>query len=317
MSEKAVYDVWDKYENVEEINGSVQCYNFLNDIMVTTKGLVIVDHFSGSNYDYIQRVEIVDDYILIYWKDFEQKPLIGDLEAELYGYSTYIYTLCHLRRIKIVNYDGHLFILFQPNVVTIKQAKSLLEITNLQDKNEIIVSENSENFSSKLRFIKDKKIHDCHMFSYPFFSFLIQPKEGCGGTGVSRRILMVETLKDIEKRIKIANASLFHIDEYNYDEIQSLGNRLRTILESIIKYYCLYSNYALPKEDKYGNNVLGDLRKHLLKNSDDLTDFFTTEIITTVNEYSHDTGRVHTKSATEELLHRIYKILLAVYKKIK
>ncbi|MEK3782642.1 hypothetical protein [Paenibacillus sp. FSL R5-0810] len=317
IKEKAFIDVWDKYDNVEEINGVEKCFEFLNDLISVTEGQVIVDHFSGSNYDHIQRVELVGKCVYIYWKDFEEKPLAEDWMSEIFGYATYMYTICNLRKIKILNLKGHLYILFLPNVISLKQAKNLLGISSLQEGKEILVAEDSDTFSTSLRFLKDGKLHECTLFSYPFFSFLIQPKENNTNAGVSGKILMYETLAYTEQRINQVNIALSLSDEHDYDEIQSIGNRLRTILESIVKYYCLYMDYSLPKKDNYGSNMLGELRKHLVKNNDDIVDRFSQEVITSANNYSHDIGIIYTKDDTKKLLQSIHEILLEVGNKIE
>lgn len=67
-----------------------------------------------------------------------------------------------------------------------------------------------------------------------------------------------------KERIQTVKSKLDNLNEYEHDEIRSSGNILRTILESLLKYYCLFYEYSLPKKH-YEKNLLGDLKGHLKK----------------------------------------------------
>lgn len=305
LSEKAFLDVWKRYGSPEEINGEIECIKFLKELIEVTNGWVIVDHFSLANYDHISKVNLLDGFTYIYWKDFEENPLEDEWDYEVFGYATYIYTLCRLRKLQFVNIDGHLLILFYPNAIPLKQAKKILKINLLEEGKEILIDENHDDFETRLRFIKNGKIHECFLINFPFFSFLIQPKQRNMNSSTSRKILMYETINYTIKRVENSKSILKFVDDYDNDEIQSVGNRLRSILESLIKYYCLYFSFSLPKRDSYADNMLGNLRKHLLKNKDNIVDYFDQEMINIANDFSHDTGNIYYKKDAINLINKV------------
>lgn len=314
MSEKAFLNVWNKYGCPEEINGVKECYSFMEDIMSETRGLVIVDHFSGMNYDHIERIELRDNLILIYWKDFELNPLPEEWLYEVFGYVTYKYTLCDLRKIKFFNVDGHLYVLFMPNVISVDKAQSLLGTRNLERDKEVIIDDLNDDFEIRFRFIRENKIHECTIAKFPYYSFLIQPKERELHTGFSNEILMLETLRDAKSRLNAALHSLRMVDEHDVDGISSSGNRVRTILESVIKYYCLHKRYSLPLSN-YGDNLLGKLRKHLKDKKDSLIEIFSNELLREANEFSHDSGILHSKIKVRELVFKVDEIIEEIFKR--
>lgn len=311
-SEQAFKDVWERYNCPDEINGTVECFDFLNDLMKATKGQVIVDHFSGANYDHIHRIEKSDDNIYIYWKDFSLFPPKEEFLYEVMGGVTFLYTLCNLRKIKFLDRYGHIFVLFFPNVISLDKAKGLLQIKNLEVEKEIVIDKHEGDFVTRMRFIKEGEIHECTLVNFPFYSFLIQPKEGNTNTGFSNKLLVNETINYAIERLNIADNILNSLDQYDNDGFQSVGNRVRTILESMIKFHCLFQRYSLPKNN-YGDNMLGALRSHLVEKKDDLVKVFSQSVIKKANNFSHDNGGVHTKKEVSDLMQEVNKIINEVY----
>ncbi|HDR4509987.1 TPA: hypothetical protein QCQ29_000377 [Bacillus cereus] len=317
MSEKAFLEVWEEFGSPSRLYDKEECYKFLLKLYEKTEGLVIVDHFSYTNYDHISGIEFKDNYLYIYWKNFEVNSIDDGAVFDAFGNSTYIYSLCNLRELRFINADNHLFILFMPNVSKIKHVKKVLEISGLKENKEIIIENNSEELYTKLRFIKENKIHDCVIHNLPFYSFLIQPKESSGDTGLSKKLLLFTTLNFAMSRIVKAKKMLNVLDTYDYDEIHSVGNRARVVLESIIKYYCLYFGYSLP-EQHYENNMLGHLKRHLDRNDDsDMKEYFNQDVITLANVFSHDNGNVYRKEEVEELCIKVESIINKVFQRVQ
>jgi len=315
-SEQAFIDVWKKYGSPRDIIGSSEVYNFLTDLMNATSGLVIVDHFSQGNYDHIYKIELKNDLLYIYWKDFEEDPSEFELIQEAFGNATYIYTLCNLRKLKFLNIEGHLLILFLPNVISLKEAKNILELTRLEDGTQLQIREDYKNFETEFIFIKENKIHICTMANLPFYSFLIQPKENDFNTMISTKVMIVGSLYIVVERLQNVKNILESVSNNDTDEIQSAGNRIRTILESLIKYYCLCMNYTLPNKNSYGDNMLGDLRKHLVNQNDNLSELFTTELIKSANIFSHDSGGVYSKIEALRLYEKVNELTQEIFKRL-
>lgn len=317
MSQKAFIDTWGEFGQPKEIYDKEECFRFLTRLNEVTGGLVIVDHFSYTNYDHISGVKLEDNYLYIYWKNYEENPPHNDMEMEVFGNSTYIYSLCNLRKLKFIEVNGHLFILFMPNVSKIKEVKKFLSIENLEMDKELLINDNKENLYTNFRFIKENKIHECVIHNLPFYSFLIQPKQKSVDVGFSKKLLLIETLRYAVDRIQKGIKLLHILNNHDYDEIHGIGNRARSVLESIVKYYCLYNGYSLPN-DHYGNNLLGDLKKHLNKKGDsNFSNLLSQEIINLANKFSHDDGNVYPKTDAEKLCKDVLLIINAAFNSIR
>ncbi|GIO42279.1 hypothetical protein [Paenibacillus apis] len=320
-SERAFSDLWIEYECPDEINGVQECYLFLSKLMERTEGYFVLDHFSGASYDHIQRIEMKEEKLFIYWKDFKINPIdveeqeLKELLSWMYDNSTFIYTVCDIRKLKFFESNGHLFILFMPNVISVDETKKVLSVQNLKNE-EVEIDEEYNSFETKIRFVLEGKIHDCIISKFPFYSFLIQPKENVSVTVYSTELLKENTLIEAQNRLNRALETLSFTEGLEYDQINSAGSLARTVLESIIKYYCLYSKYSLPNES-YGHNMLGNLRKHLQKNNDEIAKLLSNELIKKANQFSHDTGKTHTIKEVEELIEAINDIILSIHDKIK
>lgn len=312
MSEQLFIDIWIKYGQPEEIIEKEVIFEFLKELNEKTEGLVIVDHFSYKNYDHISRIELTDNYLFIYWKDFEKFPT-DDFTRQIFGNYTYMYTLCRIRKIRFVLVDGHIYIIFMPNVSKLKEVKNFLGISKLIEKKEIIVEDNLEELYTAITYVKNNQIYNCILHNLPFFSFLIQPKENSIGVGFSKLVLMIETLDYSKVRLNKAIEKLKRADNDDFDEIHSVGNTARSILESILKYYCIYEAYLLPADD-YGKNMLGKIHTHLKNNNDKvLKEYFTNNVIRLANDFSHDIGYFYSKSVAETLCNSVMEILDVIY----
>lgn len=321
MSERAFIDVWEAYSKQGQITGSKQCTEFIEKLFDVTEGLFIVDHFSHTNYDNIIRVEYKEPFTILHWVDLEKnKPPRGfeEMMAFAYGNNTYIYSLCQIQKIKMIDIGGHLFVLVMPSITKVKEVKKILDIEGLQSK-DLYIGENKEDLYTEIRFRReDRKIHQCILHDLPFYSFLLQPKEKNIDVGFSRFLLMEETLIEALIRIEKIKVRLDNMDQpdLDYDELNGCGNSLRIILEYVLKYYCIFFGYSLPT-DHYSNNKLGNLKKHISSKGDELGEFLPQGIINTANEFSHDTGFLGELQEAFNLQASVQLLTEYIYNKIK
>jgi hypothetical protein len=303
MSEKAFLDIWEEFGCPKEILGSENSFQFLSRIQQNTNGLFIIDHFSMVNYDYLSDIEYREPFNILYWKNFEKYPIEDELEQYVFSNATYIYSLCNIQKLLFINANGHLFILVMPIVSSDKDIRKFLKITQLEEQ-QLNVDEYPEEFYTKYSFILEGKIHRCFSHHLPFYSFLIQPKEGNLSSGISTEIIMKATLFETKDRIVRVNEKM-KTKKLLSDEIYECGNTLRRIMEYLLKYYMVFKGIKLPN-DSYGHNLIGDLFKKLKKENSNLVKVIDQKTIVLANELSHDSGKIYTP---EEILWFLGKVL--------
>lgn len=313
-SEKAFLDVWNEFGNPKEIIGTEQSYNFLKALYEKTEGMFIVDHFSGVNYDHLTDIEFKHPYNFLYWKNFEKYPIENEMEAFIFGYSSYIYSLCNIQKLLFINVDGHLFVIIMPVVATEKEMKKFLGINNLNSE-QLIIDDYPDKFYTTYTFTLDNKIHRCFSHYLPFYSFLLQPKERNLHGGISKNLIFTATNFEIKKRLNRIDQRLKD-DFISSDYIYESGNTLRRILEYMLKYYVIYKKYNLPNKS-YGHNMMNDLNKHLAKMNDGISEFITADLIRTANELSHDSGKVFDLDEIQHFLNQIKDIQFYIEKHLQ
>ncbi|MGG0387854.1 hypothetical protein ABEZ76_07710 [Priestia megaterium] len=325
MTEKLFLDLWEEWGEPEELVEGISINEFLTQLINKSRGLIILDHFSHINYDHINKVTYEKPFLKIYWKDFNkyreknlQEQLNEDEKMIWYvnGFSTYIYMLLNIKKVKFVKKENHLFIMFLTNFIPEKLGDKYLIDTN----NELIDKENYKNLLyKKYTFFEGDKSnlikHECVVNNLPYYSCLIQPKEKCSDTGYSRSLMLIETLQEIADRMNKVYRNLEKIDEYDYDDLNATGNKVRIILEYSLKFLCIYKDLKLDIDKGYGHIKLGQLRKEIKANYKDLE--FEQRIINTANELSHDSGIVFEKEdivefwkEVKQLIENIYELIL-------
>jgi hypothetical protein len=325
LSEKLFLDIWEKWGRPQELTNSKEIAEFLNEIIEKSKGYVILDHFSHINYDNINRIEYKEPYTLIYWQDnnkYREKYLSQTISEDelmvwqINGFATYIYMLLHIKKLKFVKIGSHLFILFMVNLIPPKIIKQFL----LKPPNKLISEENNKESLYK-EFIfwegdqKDCIKHMCIVNNLPYYTCLLQPKERNFDTLFSQILLLSETLNDITERMDRVYESLVKLNDFDYDELFSQGNKVRRILEYALKFFCLYTGIELKIDEKYGHVKLRDLKNEINKHYEQLN--INKELIITANELSHDSGEVFSKEEVinfwkeaKELLDQIKIIIM-------
>lgn len=316
MSEKAFIDVWKKHGCPDKLYGNEDSFLFLKDLFDNTDGLFIIDHFSYYNYDNLCAINNEEDFIRLVWKDFVSNPPprgFEEMTFEIFA-THYMYSLCDIQEIKFFNSHGHLSILIMPVVAKLKEVKNHLGINNL-DSTKINIKENLEELFTTIRYLKDGYIHECILHNLPFFSFLLQPKQGSWDASFSKIVLMYATLDHVSDRLQKVKIKIDNLHKHDFDEIRASGNTIRTITESLIKYYSLYYNNSLPA-DHYGNNVLGKLKKSL-KSDDLINSYLTQEMIDLANDFSHDIGSPRSREQLLELRKSVEKLLEKIIEKMR
>ncbi|UAW07737.1 hypothetical protein PVJ1_00002 [Psychrobacillus phage PVJ1] len=317
LSEKLFLDVWTRWNKPEQISDAGEIVRFLKEIVEESDGLVIVDHFSHSNYDNVHSIQYEEPYTKIVWKDFNyirEKYLAKNMSEDdamhwdMFGCATYTYTLLHIRKIKFIQVKNHLFVLLLSHLIPYKQVKKFL----LKDGNELIGEENNkEDFYREFVFWEGDKEnvvkHICTVNNLPYYTCLLQPKEGNLPTSISRKIMLYETLNEVVDRMNKVKDILEDLDEYDYDQLFAQGNSMRRILEYALKFFCLYNEIELKIDVKYGNVMLGDLKKQV--NDADLGIEIKQELVTTSNELSHDSGEIFSKDEVIEFWGNVRELL--------
>ncbi|MFC4323697.1 hypothetical protein [Litchfieldia salsa] len=321
MSEQLFLDVWNKWDAPEELSNSVDISNFLNELIKESDGLVILDHFSYINFDYIEYIKHQNQYTLLYWKDYDvlRKKFVDksisqeEIEEWLIdGNVTYLYMLLHINKLKFVKVNNnHLCILFLLHLIPNKKVKHFLMGPN----DELILEDdNKEDLYKEFDFIEGPKEeyrrHLCLVNNLPYYTCLIQPKEYNLDTIYSRRILLNETIQEIENRMKRVLNSLSGIDDFEYDELYAQGNTIRRILEYSLKFFCLYKGIEIKLDDKYGHISLGDLKKEIKRGN--LGFNIKPQLINTANEMSHDSGVIFSKDEIINFWEDVMKVLKSV-----
>lgn len=324
-SEQLFLDIWRKYGSPDEVEDIELIYNILNELIVQSKHLIVLDHYSHINFDEIIKVEYDEKNSIfrLYWLDNNRFRLanlehnLSEMDGLIWamsGYCTYEYIAIDICKIKFVKIDNHLFVLLQANMVTEKELKN-----KVIGKNEIIEIENctDELYSRYIFWEGDKKDLikvECIANNLPYYVCVIQPKERIPDTGVSKNLLLTFTIKEINNRLqKVWNA--LEKGGLDRDELFAKGNTIRNIMEYALKHFCVIFNIKLEIEKKYGHIDLGDLRKKI---KDTMEIEITQGLINKANELSHDSGKKYMLEdikdfyrdvikLIEEIQHRIYE----------
>lgn len=267
LSEELFLDLLKKYSYTPNITDKKTINSFLTELVTLSKGYVILDHYSNINFDSIKRIEYDGVYTKIIWKDlnkFRQAYLnkkISDndlLTWQIFGYYTYEYILMDISKLTFVKNHNHVFILIQANYKSPKELERYIlngndliskEVNTQQLYTEYIFFEGDPNNLVK---------HSCIFGNLPYFSAIIQPKENCTASSVSsKKIMLYETLIEIQNRFTNTYNKLIDVSEDDSDELFSKGNTIRRILEFALKHYCVWANIHIEIETKYGYIELG------------------------------------------------------------
>ncbi|UKJ43467.1 hypothetical protein [Lysinibacillus sp. ACHW1.5] len=304
ISEKLFLDLKNKYAvtNGSTITKSTSIYDFLNHLIEATAGDVNVDHYSLKNYDRIEKIEPYDSYLKITFKNFGNK--MGKMnEKSIYGDFTSIYSLCQIEKIKFIVEEQHVFVLVKTQMIPTKKLKREFE----KDGYKVSLNKYNHEFYHEYVLEKIDEKQKCIVHNLPYYSFLIQPKEGQKPLKDSKKIILKENLINVQERIDKVKQLLDETDEYDYDQIFAQGNTLRRILEYTFKFYCIFREIDLKIDAQYGQLNLGKLKPEI----NDLQGNIVIEqrLINIANELSHDSGEVFSKEEVIEFWNDVKKLL--------
>ena len=297
-SEQLFIDICEKYGSPSEVDDANIILNILNDIITTSKHMVVLDHYSHINFDEVIKVEYDEENSIfrLYWLD-NNKYRLANLNHELSemdgmiwmmsGYCTYEYLAIDINKIKFVKVNSHMFILIQANMITEKELRKkviggneVIEVVNCTDElyARYIFWEGNKDDLIKV---------ECIANNLPYYVCVIQPKERIPDTVFSKKLLLIHTLQEINARLDRVWQALQR-GNLDRDELFSKGNTIRNIMEYALKHFCVIFDIPIDIEQKYGHIELGDLRKKI-KAEVDIE--ITQGLIIKANELSHDSGK--------------------------
>lgn len=272
-SEQLFIDIWEKYGSPSEVDDANIILNILNDIITTSKHMVVLDHYSHINFDEVIKVEYDEENSIfrLYWLD-NNKYRLANLNHELSemdgmiwmmsGYCTYEYLAIDINKIKFVKVNSHMFILIQANMITEKELRKkviggneVIEVVNCTDElyARYIFWEGNKDDLIKVECIANNLL---------YYVCVIQPKERIPDTVFSKKLLLIHTLQEINARLDRVWQALQR-GNLDRDELFSKGNTIRNIMEYALKHFCVIFDIPIDIEQKYGHIELGDLRKKI------------------------------------------------------
>ncbi|MFJ7842058.1 hypothetical protein ACIQXG_21760 [Lysinibacillus sphaericus] len=325
LSENLFLDLWEEFGRKEYLIDPVEINGFLTRLIDLSKRDVNLDQFSLANYDNIIRIEYEKPYTKIYWKnleDFRGKYLDGSLDKfeeqtwKAFGYGTYLYTLTHISKLKFIQEGNHLFVLILSNLIPVRAAQKALIKPN---RDELINLEiNKTEFYREYSFWEgdksDCKKHICIVNNLPYYSCLIQPKQGVSSVEKSKKIMLFETVNEALIRMEKTKNILNSLDKFEYDQIFAQGNTIRRILEYTLKLYCISKGIELDIDTNYGYVTLGHLMKKINNSQGNIN--IETSLVKTANELSHDSGEVFSKEEVIEFWNDSKEILEQIHTEI-
>ncbi|WP_104803281.1 hypothetical protein [Blautia marasmi] len=301
LSEQLFLDIWSNYDCPSEISDKNLINEFLCKIVAKSKGKVILDHYSGINFDDIKAIETDNLFTKILWIDMNDTrkryldKTINDDEFmiwQIFGCYSYEYVYMDIAKIKFVRNKDHLFMLLQSTLTNPRKLEKQLLKNNTLISKEI----NTEKLYTEYIFFegdgKDLIKHSGIVGNLPYYSCIIQPKEHCTPSSVDAKLIMLrETLLEIKERLDNTYSKLINVSETDTDELFAKGNTIRRIMEFSLKHYCVWKEISIEIEQKYGHINLGELKKKV-KNFFEIPQ----NIIDTANELSHDSGQSFSKT---------------------
>lgn len=300
-SEQLFIDIWEKYGSPSEIDDAETIYSFFTELVEKSKHYIVLDHYSHINFDEVIKVEYdkANSIFKFYWLD-NNKYRIKNLNHELEeferliwytsGYCTYEYMAIDINKIKFIKNGNHIFILIQSNVVSKKELRK-----KIVGKNEIIEIEDcTDELYARYTFWEGNPENlikiECIANNLPYYVCVIQLKENIPNVDISKRLLLLHTINEINNRLEKVKSALRN-EIADRDELFSKGNIIRNIMEFALKHFCVIMNIPIEIEQKYGFIELGDLRKKI---KDKLNIEIENNLIIKANELSHDSGKKYT-----------------------
>lgn len=298
MKDLEIFDfLAEKYRN--SIEDTMAAEVFFDEFMSLTGGMVITDFINGDNYDRIEQIQF--DHTLglmtIHFRVPEKDPEIKEMRKMAFA-GDWISMTVKLDTIRFIcNNKGKAFAIAIRGVTDHKKVIRKAIKGSLNEKQ--YTSFNEEFYSTHHLKFDNGELSDIVGIDTPIVACWIIPKN----LNISYRdsqkylyrynLMMLEsrlgsTLNDLHKHWQATVGR-----ENRMPLLQSAGNALRNIGETLLKLQCTYYFDRNPRKDKpYQNHAWGDSMGQLnscgIFSKADLDDH--TKFITKVNELSHASG---------------------------
>ena len=284
----------------EEVRDLEQAAAILEELIVRTKGLVIVDFLDSGNWDNLHSCEYDAETgrLSLYWRDYraEDKATLekdGIIDRPMFMASSYSSTM-QFQSLRIQRASHYPMLLLRGYAVTEKEIKRTIG----EGASEI--DHRSDGLFSHVVYKKvDGLIHRVDFIKSPIYSILILPKNtGLSSVDSGHLLFEINILLALDKLSQIRK-TLTKIDDEDIDQICEKATTVRRTLENVLKVECCYREVPLKKE--YSKLLLGDLSGALKNFYNTLPEpekpFYTEQsawILSSLagwsNELSHDSG---------------------------
>lgn len=288
----------DKYQfSIEDTHRAEE---FFNELMELTGGSVNTDFIDGNNFDHIEKVEFNHDdgLLTLYFYRPEKDPISREMRkmAMPFDYYTMTIRFDFIRFIRSDERDHCIAFAIHGST----DNKRIIKKTIRKELTEQNYKGFKENFFATTHFkIENKESYNVVGIDTPIVSCWVIPKDFNISPTDSKYYLYKYNLLNLKERLKrIGNtvddpAFPNKPKEIRLEILQSAGNGLRNIAESLLK---LQTNYypepSTLKSEEYHSLKFGDMTRELCRSGiitkEDKKGY--DNFITTVNDLSHASG---------------------------
>ncbi|MEY8742844.1 hypothetical protein AB9M62_25605 [Bacillales bacterium AN1005] len=317
-----LYQVWESYGKPKQLVHPDEILSFLEDIITATKGNLNTDYYSGGYSDSLHSVKKEGDYFYLYWKNFEDA--VNDPsqyeEIAIFGNHIYIYQVVDISSLIFLTHNNSLLIIVKSRYLSIREIKKEISKKHKIKKEDIFVLDEALHWVEFLFKDLNNYNHSCQLIPFPINSLLIQDKINPIDEQISEKIMHRHTYMEFFNKLQNWRNDVSKlIDFENEREIKNLGNEIRSETERILKYYILknahYSNenheelepFYKDLLEKYNHTMLGNLKDMLKVANKDFD--LPSNVVTTLNKLSHDSGKVAYKEDINLVLDYYEKII--------
>lgn len=303
MVKTALYELWEKYDFKEKIVVPFEIFSFLKEASECTNGKLNVDFYDGGYADALCKVEYINGYFYLYWKDFEkdlkrfdQLSTLEKMNIQIFGGDTYVYKIMDIRSLDIFSYKNNVFILIKCNYATQKEFyKAITERFQISKDS---IEETQYGHYIELSFVdNNQRGHSCKIMPFPIFSVLIQEKITPLDLVISRKIMDNFFINEFEEICLDWQIRMRNVKNYEDDRaIKNLSAEIRTETERLLKYFILSNeeNWDIKDFEKcfydllknYGDVRLGRLKKVITQLE------IPSKFIPLLNVFAHDNGKM-------------------------
>lgn len=282
-----------------------QAKAFLNKLFQETKGLVIVDFLDTRNWDRIDGIEIMNDFLILKWHDYRNKKENGfEKEMRVMAFPFDLYAaFIHFNELRIINTKSFPLVFIRGFAIKDKEIKKKL----VQNPKEFKFYDFQDNFSKMILVKRNGFLEEYLCLTTPIFSSIILPKGLHISPSRTSRLLYDINLIDSNERLNKIKEDIEKDKTNNKDFICEKANTARRIFEYVLKVECCYRYKQIDVRKDYSNMLLGNLVGLLKDFREEHTIQVLNKIVEWSNELSHESGKPIKK---EKALSLIYFIML-------